>query len=97
MASRITIYGNAAHKDVRRLRREMNVLTLEYDLADPRKDARAAKRLQTELGDQAIALPLVEIQREDDQGCLYLTNPDEPTLRQSLYSEGILSVTSYWL
>ncbi len=97
MASRITIYGNPAHKDVRRLRREMNVLSVEYELADPRKDARAARRLQTELSSESIPLPLVEVQREDDQGSLYLTNPDEPTLRQSLYSEGILSITSYWL
>ncbi len=57
MASRITIYGSPAHKDVRRLRREMNVLTLEYDLADPRKDARAARRLQTELGDRPYPCP----------------------------------------
>lgn len=96
MASRITIYGNPAQPDVRRLQREMNVMYVEYDLADPRKDARAARRLQTELGD-APTLPLVEVQRADDQGSVYLPNPDAATLRQCLYSEEILSITSYWL
>ena len=43
MASRITIYGNPAHKDVRRLQREMNALYVESELRDPRKDARAAR------------------------------------------------------
>ena len=97
MASRITIYGNPAHKDVRRLQREMNVLYVESDLRDPRKDPRAAQRLQSELGGDSIPLPVVEVRREDDRGSVFLTNPDEPTLRQSLYSEGILSITSYWL
>ena len=97
MASRITIYGNPAASDVRRLQRAMNILYVEFDLADPRKDTRAANRLQTELGGDPFTLPLVEVQRADDQGSVFLTNPDEPTLRQCLHSEEILSVTSYWL
>lgn len=97
MASRITIYGNPAQPDVRRLKREMSVMYVEYDIADPRKDARAARRLQTELGGEAVTLPLVEVQRADDQGSVFLTNPDAATLRQCLYSEEILSITSYWL
>jgi len=96
MASRITIYGNPAQPDVRRLQREMNVMTVEYEIADPRKDARASRRLQAELG-EGTALPLVEVQRADDQGSVFLTNPDASTLRQCLYSEEILSITSYWL
>ncbi len=96
MASRITIYGNPAQPDVRRLKREMSVMYVEYDLSDPRKDDRAARRLQTELGG-AVTLPLVEVLRADDQGSVYLTNPDAATLRQCLYSEEILSITSYWL
>ncbi len=96
MASRITIYGNPAQPDVRRLKREMSVMYVEYDLADPRKDTRAARRLQTELG-SAVTLPLVEVLRADDQGSVFLTNPDAATLRQCLYSEEILSITSYWL
>ena len=96
MASRITIYGNPAQPDVRRLKREMSVMYVEYDLTDPRKDERAARRLQAELGG-AVTLPLVEVLRADDQGSVYLTNPDAATLRQCLHSEEILSVTSYWL
>ena len=96
MASRITIYGNPAQPDVRRLKREMSVMYVEYDLTDPGKDARAAQRLQTELGG-SVTLPLVEVLRADDQGSVYLTNPDAATLRQCLHSEEILSVTSYWL
>ncbi len=96
MASRITIYGNPAQPDVRRLKREMSVMYVEYDLSDPRKDERAARRLQTELGG-SVTLPLVEVLRADDQGSVYLTNPDAATLRQCLYSEEILSITSYWL
>ncbi len=96
MASRITIYGNPAQPDVRRLKREMSVMYVEYDLTDPRKDERAARRLQSELGG-SVTLPLVEVLRADDQGSVYLTNPDAATLRQCLHSEEILSVTSYWL
>jgi len=96
MASRITIYGNPVQPDVRRLKREMSVMYVEYDLSDPRKDDRAARRLQTELG-SAVTLPLVEVLRADDQGSVFLTNPDAATLRQCLYSEEILSITSYWL
>ena len=96
MASRITIYGNPAQPDVRRLKREMSVMYVEYELSDPRKDERAARRLQTELGG-SVTLPLVEVLRADDQGSVYLTNPDAATLRQCLYSEEILSITSYWL
>ena len=96
MASRITIYGSPAQPDVRRLKREMSVMYVEYDLSDPRKDERAARRLQTELGG-SVTLPLVEVLRADDQGSVYLTNPDAATLRQCLYSEEILSITSYWL
>jgi hypothetical protein len=94
MANRITIYGNPRDRDSKRLKREMNVMTLEYDFVDAAKDQRAS-RLK-ELGEPA-ALPVVEVQRPDGLGHVYLTNPDEPTLRQCLYSEGILSITSFWI
>ncbi len=74
----------------------MSVMYVEYDLADPRKDARAARRL-SEIGEAAPALPVVEVLRGDDQGSVFLKNPDAATLRQCLYSEEILSITSYWL
>lgn len=96
MASRITVYGNPASPDVRRLKREMNVMYVECDFADPRKDARAARRL-SEMSETAPSLPVVEVLRGDDQGSVFLTNPDAATLRQCLYSEEILSITAYWL
>ena len=96
MASRITVYGNPASLDVRRLKREMSVMYVESDYADPRQDARAARRL-SEMGESVPALPIVEVLRGDDQGSVFLTNPDAATLRQCLHSEGILSITSYWI
>ena len=96
MASRITVYGNPTSPDVRRLKREMSVMYVESDYADPRQDARAARRL-SEMGESVPALPIVEVLRGDDQGSVFLTNPDAATLRQCLHSEGILSITSYWI
>lgn len=93
MASRITIYGAPANPETKRLLREMNVMFVEYDLVDPVR----SRRPLPEWTADAKRVPVVEVQRQDDQGSIYLTNPDEPTLRQCLYSEGILSVTSYWL
>jgi hypothetical protein len=93
MASRIKIYGKPGGPETKRLQREMNVMFVEYDLIDP---ARTKQQLPEWTAD-AQKTPVVEVQRQDDRGSIYLTNPDEPTLRQCLYSEGILSVTSYWL
>ena len=93
MASRVTIYGPPASPETKRLQREMNVMFVEYDLVDAAKPRRPLPEWTTD----ATKAPVVEVQREDDTGSIYLTNPDEPTLRQVLYSEGILSVTSYWL
>ena len=95
MATRISIYGRPADPDVKRLRREMNAMFVEYQYLDPTRDASARARIQ-EWGNE-VTRPVVEVLREDDMGSVFLTNPDEPTLRQCLYSEGILSVTSYWL
>lgn len=96
MAARVTLYGKPQSAAIRRLKREMSVMYVDYDVADPAHDERARRRLSEMVGD-AVTLPLVEVQRADGDGSLFLTNPDEPTLRQSLYSENILSVTSYWL
>ena len=95
MASRIAIYGRPGDPDVKRLRREMNAMFVEYDYLDPVRDKGAQARI-AEWGNEVTA-PVVEVLREDDNGSVFLKNPDEPTLRQCLYSEGILSVTSYWL
>lgn len=96
MASRVTIYGKPNLPDTKRLQREFNAMYVEYDQTDPATDDRAKRRLADLVGDLKT-LPLVEIQHADGDGSLFLTNPDEPTLRQSLYGENILSVTSYWL
>ena len=96
MASRVTIYGKPNDSNIKRLKREFNAMYVEYDQTDPAQDDRARRRLAELVGDLKT-LPLVEILRADDNGSLFLTNPDEPTLRQSLQSENILSVTSYWL
>lgn len=96
MASRITLYGSANHPEIKRLKREMNVMYVEYDQTDPRKDLNAQRHLTESLG-EVKTLPLVEVQRDGGNGSIFLTNPDEPTLRQCLYSENILSITSYWL
>jgi hypothetical protein len=96
MASRVTIYGRPNHADSKRLQREFNAMYVDYDLTDPERDDRAKRRLAELVGDLKT-LPLIEIQRADGDGSIFLSNPDEPTLRQSLYSENILSITSYWL
>lgn len=93
MASRITIYGTPGSPEIKRLQREMNVMFVEYDLVDPTR----TKSTLPEWTADPKKVPVVEVLRHDDQGSIYLTDPDEPTLRQCLYSEGILSVTSYWL
>ena len=95
MAIRVSIYGRPNDPDVKRLRREMNAMFVEYEYNDPLRDKKAEARIR-EWGNE-VTKPVVEVLREDDNGSVFLTNPDEPTLRQCLYSEGILSVTSYWL
>ena len=96
MASRVTIYGTKNDLDTKRLRREMNVMSVEYEWADPTNDSNAKLRL-SDWTDSNPTLPVVEVQRDDDRGSVFLKNPDEPTLRQCLYSEGVVSVTSYWI
>lgn len=96
MASRVTIYGTKNDQDTKRLRREMNVMFVEYEWTDPTNDSKAKLKL-SDWTDTNPTLPVVEVQRGDDRGSVFLKNPDEPTLRQCLYSEGIVSVTSYWI
>ena len=96
MASRVTVYGPPKDPDVKRLRREMNAMYVEHEESDVAKDAPAQRRLQEMIG-VTPKLPLVEIQRNDGDGSVFLTNPDEPTLRHTLLSENILSVTAYWV
>ena len=97
MASRITVYGNPASPDVRRLKREMSVMYVESDYADPRQDARAARRL-SEMGESVPALPIVEVLRGDDQGSVFLTNPDAdpasvPAFRRDIVDHIVLDLS----
>ncbi len=96
MASRITIYGNPSNIDTKRLLREMRVMFVDYDLVDPDRDAAAVQELPSWAPDVRTT-PVVAVQRKDHDGSVFLNNPDEPTLRQTLYSEDILSVTAYWV
>ena len=96
MSSRITIYGKLNDPEIKRLKREMNVMYVEYELVDPENNTKAQRRL-ADWTDKVVKWPVVEILREDDKGSVFLTNPSEPTLRSSLYSEGILTVNSYWI
>jgi len=96
MATRVTLYGEAKNADIKRLKREMHVMYVDYDVANPKVDERAQKRL-VEWGFPGHEGVVVEVQRSDSSGSVFLRNPDEPTLRQTFYSEGILSVTSYWV
>ena len=45
MASRITIYGTQGDKDTERLRREMRVLSMNYNFLDINKNPGAAAHL----------------------------------------------------
>jgi hypothetical protein len=95
MASRITIYGVPRDPETKRLTREMNVMFVEYDLIDANRDG-VRSRLPEWTADPK-KVPVIEVMTQDGAGSVYLNNPDEPTLRQCLYSEGILSVTAYWV
>jgi hypothetical protein len=96
MSNRVTIYGVPNSPDVKRLKREMHVMYVDYEIANPQVDDLAKSRL-TEWGFPGHQGVVVEVQRSDASGSVFLKNPDEPTLRQTFYSEGILSVTSYWV
>ena len=96
MANRVTIYGKNQDVDVKRLKREMNAMYVDYTLIDPKSDDRAQRHLKESLGDSA-RFPLVEVRTAQGNGSVFMTNPDEPTLRQCLLSEEVLSETAYWL
>jgi hypothetical protein len=96
MASRVTIYGANRDADVKRLQRELNAMYVEYTMADPATDERVQRHLHEYLGD-VDRFPLVEVQTQGGNGSVFMTDPDEPTLRQCLLSEDILSVTAYWV
>jgi len=96
MASRITIYGTKGDKDTERLRREMRVLSMNYNFEDIKKNPAAIKHL-SEIGEDNAVYPKVEVELTDTPGSVILANPDAGTLRRTLFSEAVFGITSYWI
>jgi hypothetical protein len=96
MASRITIYGTKGEKDTERLRREMNVLSMNYNFTDIKQNPDAVKHL-AEIGEVTPAFPKVEVELVDTSGYVVLANPDAATLRRTLFAESVFGITSYWI
>jgi hypothetical protein len=96
MANRVSIYGTAGDKSTAQLRREMASMALTYDFYDIVKQPQALTRLK-ELGAGDEQFPKVEVVCANSPGCVIMTNPDVATLRQTLYAEEVLGVTSYWV
>jgi hypothetical protein len=96
MASRITIYGKPGDKNTERLRREMRVMSLEYNFQDIAKNPAVLQRL-SDMGEDMTVLPKIEVALNRDSGSVFLSNPDAATLRRTLYSEDVFGITSYWI
>jgi hypothetical protein len=97
MANRITIYGKTGEPATETLRREMRSMSLDYDFHDIAKTPRVVDRLRGLLGEDAESFPKVEVVRADNPGSVFLSNPDLGTLRQTLYAEEVLGITSFWI
>jgi len=96
MPNRITIYGKAGEQNTKRIQRELGSLALTYNFHDIVKQPQQVARLQ-ELGAVTDIYPKVEIVCNHAPGSVFLTNPDTETLKQTLYAEEVLGVTSYWV
>jgi hypothetical protein len=96
MANRISIYGRKGDPATEKLRREMRSMSLNYNFYDVAKQPQVLDRLRTELGDPG-KFPKVEVVCANNPGSVFMTNPDLNTLRQTLYSEEVLGITSFWI
>ena len=96
MANRITIYGQSGERNTKRIQRELGSLSLNYDFYDVTKQPQQVERLK-ELGAITDVFPKVEITCNHAAGSVFLSNPDTETLKQQLYTEDVLGVTSYWV
>ncbi|HEY3331313.1 MAG TPA: hypothetical protein VGK19_14890 [Capsulimonadaceae bacterium] len=96
MANRVSIYGKPGETHTERLRRELRSMSLTYNFYDIASQPAAATRAY-EAGSTDPIFPKVEIVCANNPGTVFLTNPDVDTLRQQLYAEEILGVTSYWV
>jgi len=96
MASRVTIYGLSKQKETERIRKELDELSLTYNFYDVKKQPQALTRLAS-LDEDTKYFPKVEVECANRSGVVLLTNPDSETLRQTLYAEDVLGVTSFWI
>ncbi len=96
MPNRITIYGKVGEKNTERLRREMRSMSLNYNFFDVTKSPEALAKIQSRSVDLE-GFPKVEVALANNPGSVVLTNPDLNTLRQTLYAEEVLGITSYWI
>jgi hypothetical protein len=97
MANRVTIYGAKGDKATEILRREMRTMSLNYDFYDVVAQPAVRERLRTQLNEDIERFPKVEVACANTNGSVFLSNPDLNTLRQTLYGEDILGITSFWI
>jgi hypothetical protein len=96
MASRVTIYGQAKQRDTERIRKELDELSLSYNYYDVKKQPQALNHLAA-IDEDTKFFPKVEVACANREGVVVLTNPDSETLKQTLYAEDVLGVTSFWI
>jgi hypothetical protein len=97
MANRVTIYGATGDPATERLRNEMRSMSLNCDFFDIKDRPDILDRLRSELIEEPEIYPKVEVLCANNPGSVFLTNPDITALRQTLYGENILGITSYWI
>ena len=93
MANRIKVYGQSGERNTKRIQSELGSLSLSYDFHDITRQPEYIDRLK-EMGAITDMYPKVEITANHADGSVLLTNPDTETLKQTLYSEDVLGVTS---
>ncbi len=96
MANRVSIYGQPGETNTERLRREFKSMSLNYNFIDIQANPQAVERAYA-AGSIEPVFPKIEIVCASNPGSVFLTNPDVDTLRQQLYAEEVLGVTSFWV
>ena len=96
MSNRVSIYGRSGERQTELIRREMRSMSLSYDFYDIAKQPQFIERI-IEAGATEPDFPKVQISCGGDDGSVILTKPDVNTLRQMLYAQDVLGVTSYWV
>lgn len=96
MANRVSVYGRAGEAQTERIRRELRSMSLTYDFYDISRTPDVAEKIFAE-GATEPEFPKVRIEAAGDDAALFLSRPDADTLRQVLYAQDVLGVTSYWV